>query len=239
MINFIVYEKSKSYQQIYKNIILRYIGPQYFSYRFRFCENYTRKSTEKYNNLDGEFIFLLATNDDFQKTLRFSKYLRKTFLFDPMIIIKPNEENNILFNILPVSFVDKTLNIEKQLNSCLKYSFKVLNYHKSYKFKNNNEIFQIPFEQILYFEKNLNDNSTQLITTEDIYNINKSISKIETELEEEYNFFKTHRSCIVNLDNIKSINFTTNTINFSNCKINLISRNKKKALKEKFSSYQT
>ena len=114
------------------------------------------------------------------------------------------------------------------------YAYKIFSHDKSYKFKIDNEIYQIPYEHILYFEKNLNDNSTFLVTNEHNYILNKSISSIDNDLKDECNFFKTHRSCIVNLDNIKSINFTTNIIKFNNCKTDLISRNKKKTLKELF-----
>ena len=63
--------------------------------------------------------------------------------------------------------------------------------------------------------------------------IRKTIKELEEELSNTIDFFKTHRSCIVNLKNVKHIDFENNTIKFVNKKIDLISRANKKALKER------
>ena len=239
MINFIIYEANKAYQQIYKSIILQFIGPHFYSYRFRFFESFDKNSIKSFKNFDGEFVFILVISDDEAKTFNFARTLRNNkFWLDPIIIIGSEENLDELNTIIPVTYVDKAGNIETQLTKCLKSAYDVLEHHKSYKFKINSEIYQIPYEQILYFEKKLNDNTTRLVTTEDIHVLNKSISQIETELEDEYNFCKSHQSCIVNLDNVIHIDFAKNTIYFDKCDIDLISRNQKKVLKARFEIYE-
>ena len=63
--------------------------------------------------------------------------------------------------------------------------------------------------------------------------IRETIQHLEKELCKNYRFMKTHRSCIVNLNKITSVDLSNNTISFTNKKISLISRNNKKALKER------
>ncbi len=102
----------------------------------------------------------------------------------------------------------------------------------SFNFIFNNVYYQISHNDILYFEKSLNNNFTTIITKTSSYKIKKSITKITNEFKNSNVFFKTHQSCIVNLKNIKKVDFTNNIIYFTNCKINLLSRDKKKELKE-------
>jgi len=57
--------------------------------------------------------------------------------------------------------------------------------------------------------------------------------ELEHDLAGAVNFVKTHRSCIVNLNNIKHIDFENNIIAFVNKEIDLLSRAHKKNLKER------
>ena len=102
----------------------------------------------------------------------------------------------------------------------------VITFHKG-------ELFYIPYKDILYIEKSLNDNTSNIVTKSHIYNIRKTIKELEVELSNTIDFIKTHRSCIVNLKNVKHIDFDNNIIKFANKEINLISRTHKKALKER------
>ena len=85
----------------------------------------------------------------------------------------------------------------------------------------------------MYIEKSLNDNICNIITKNNNYFIRKTIIELEKILSDDIAFIKTHRSCIVNIRNIKSVDFEKNTIFFENNKINLISRTQKRKLKER------
>ncbi len=108
---------------------------------------------------------------------------------------------------------------------------------KNFSFIFNNIFYQISYDDILYFEKNLNDNYTTIITKNSSYKIKKSITKLSEEFRDNSFFFKTHQSCIINLKNVKKVDFTQNIIYFINCKITLLSREKKKSLKEVLKDY--
>jgi len=77
------------------------------------------------------------------------------------------------------------------------------------------------------------DNVSNIVTRNQIYNIRKTIKELEQDLAGDNSFIKTHRSCIVNLKNIKHIDFENNIIEIKNKKIKLLSRANKKALKER------
>ena len=68
------------------------------------------------------------------------------------------------------------------------------------------------------------------------YPICSSLINIEKKLQQDPRFFKSHRSCIVNLFNIDTVNFRDNTILFkTNQKPlhQLISRDKRRVLRKK------
>ena len=68
---------------------------------------------------------------------------------------------------------------------------------------------------INYIEKSLNDNTCNVITKNNVYNIRETIINLEKKLSDDINFIKTHRSCIVNLKNIKYVDFEKNIIIFN------------------------
>ena len=76
-----------------------------------------------------------------------------------------------------------------------------------------------------------------IFTKNKSYIIKETINSLETKLDKSC-FMKTHRSCIVNLNNITSYNYSDNIIYFDNLKIYLIARDKRKNLKEKLLTHQ-
>ena len=79
----------------------------------------------------------------------------------------------------------------------------------------------------------MNDNICNIITKNENYSIRKTIIELEKILSDDIGFVKTHRSCIVNVRNITSIDFENNIIYFKDQMTNLISRSQKKKLKER------
>ena len=70
-----------------------------------------------------------------------------------------------------------------------------------------------------------------MFTKRSTYTIKDSIISIFSLLNDE-RFIKCSSSCIVNMDNILSIDFINNTIDFGGPSTNLISREGKKALRD-------
>ena len=99
-------------------------------------------------------------------------------------------------------------------------------------FEKDHSIFKIKYKDIIYIERELNSKSCILFSTTGEFRITKSLSEIEATLDGR--FFRTHRSAIVNIDNIQEYNIRTNVITFYNGeRTDLISRNKKKELKQR------
>lgn len=102
---------------------------------------------------------------------------------------------------------------------------------KTLDFSYDGLLYKLQLSSILYIEKEPNTKKCKIVCKEDEYKINKQLNQIETMLDNR--FIKTHRSIIVNKDNIKSIVLNEGKIIFCNKKgYILISRSNKKLVKE-------
>lgn len=235
--NFIIYEDNKKWQQLYKNSILKLIGNTNDKYNIEIMEKFEEKRFKEINQVLGKKIYLLDLEVPGKDGLDFAREIRKNGdWYSPIIIITSHEcfkNEGYTSKILMLDFIVKKENIQNQLIESIKIALEINKEKESFNFTFNNEYYQIPYDDIYYFEKNLNDNYTTIVTKNQSYKIKESITKLTNQLHEFPNFFKSHQSCIVNLKNIEKVDFTNNIIYFSNCHTSLLSRGSKKELKNK------
>ncbi len=233
MRNFIIYEGKAKYQQFYKSAILKLMGNKTDTYHITYITEYTKDTLTTIKKIIGKKIFIL---NDTMLPVRggsLAKKIRDMCDWDSQIILIIDKINSNLQNtLLALDYIHINNLNEKRLISTLMMAYQIQNWQKSYNFYCDKELYQIPYSDIEYFLKHLNTNQTEIVTRNKSYIISKSITKIEKDLENNFNFFKTHQSCIVNLKNVIHIDFANNTIYFKNQQIELLSRNKKKELKE-------
>lgn len=226
MIHFIVYEKNTIYKNKLKNNILKVIVSKKEKYHIHIFDTYNKELEDLINSTSRK-IYLL---NDFN--LKLTKLIRENDWYSQIILLNHDLEHKNIKKFLILDYLNLEVDDEVIISN-LKLALHILNKQKSFKFSYNHEFYQIPFEDILYFEKDLNNNYVTIITKDNKYRIKDSITKLETKLKEFNLFFKTHQSCIVNLKNILKIDFNKNIIYFKTNQTNLLSRNKKKDLKAK------
>lgn len=91
---------------------------------------------------------------------------------------------------------------------------------------------KLRYKEINYIEKAPSQNKCIIheVTGEEKY-ITTSIVKLKSELKPM--FYQTHKSCLVNLDNVREIDYSTSTIYFKNGETtNLIAPSARKGLKQ-------
>lgn len=97
----------------------------------------------------------------------------------------------------------------------------------------NNMMYKIPFDDILYIEKEAKRKICLVVCKDEIIKTNLSLTEILNKLNN--NFIKTHRSAIINKCNVKRFDVCTNDIIFDESRrTNLVSRDKKEEIKEIF-----
>lgn len=237
MINFILYEDSPKMRERYKKAILKLIGSNNKNYKIIEMDKYNEENEKKLNNIDGYKIYLLDIEVPGKSGLDLARSIRNNGDWDSQIIVITSHEqySNVGYTskLLMLDFISKYSNIEDELRNTLNLALDIFTHHKSLSFFLNGEIYQIPYNQILYIEKSLNNNNCKIVTHESEYCTRDTIQNLEKVLCSDHRFMKTHRSCIVNLNNISSVDLSRNIIFFNDKQIDLISRNKKKELKER------
>ncbi len=227
MINFIVYIEDKEELYNYKRIINSFMKKKKEEYKISLYSD----------NIDegGKKIYLLDGNN----TINIAKDIRYSNDWDSQIILSfsNNKHNNfnliMLEKIFKLDILFKDIDWLDKLNMYLEIDYNIINRNKTLCFKYCNELFNILYSDICYIEKNLCDNVSTIVTNNNKYVINLSICKIMEILDNDTRFYKCHRSCIVNIDNIISYDMSSNIVKFKNYDINLIARNKKKELENK------
>lgn len=236
MINFIIYD-NKEVVGSYKKIIRNLMKSKKLNYSIYNIGNYSEDIQDKLKKLSGSKIYLLSADTKVIPGLDIAKNIRTSGDWISQIIITEKFDKNnyigISSRLLILDFISKFDNFEKDVYFALETAVNILNKRLTLSFKCNSEVFQILYDDICYIEKNLNDNDSTIVTKNDRYTIKCSINKLTKILNNDSRFFKTHRSCIVNINNITSFDMKNNIVKFNFLETNLISRNKKKELKDK------
>lgn len=237
MINFVLYEDGKEMRERYKKIILKLIGPNNNNFKIIEIDKYNQEAEKKLSNIVGNKIYLLDVEVPGKSGLDLARKIRNDRDWDSQIIVITSHEqySNIGYTskLLMLDFISKYSNIEKELKETLGVAVGIFTKQKSITFTLNGELYQIPYNQILYIEKSLNNNNCKIVTNDGEYFTRDTIQHLEEILSNDQRFMKTHRSCIVNLSNVSSIDLANNIIFFPNKQIDLIARNKKRELKER------
>lgn len=235
--NFIIYEDEKEYATRYKNVIHKLLGPMTLNYKIIEINEYNEKSKQQLNEIEGNKVYILDIEVPGKSGLELARKIRKTGDWtSPIIIVTSHEEFKAVgytAKILMLNFISKNQKLEKDLSETLEVALEINMANKALRYTNKGELYHIPHQDILYIEKSLNDNISNIVTRNRTYNIRKTIKELERELSNDINFVKTHRSCIVNLKNIVHIDFENNIIAFINKEIDLLSRANKRVLKER------
>lgn len=220
MIEFVIDEENEELNQSYQMVILGIFGYREEEFKIYNLNDF------KQDNCNSKIYILSNPNQN----LQIAEQIRKSGDWHSQIIIvgtKYIKHNKLLI----LDWIDKNDTLKENLKSAINTACQIISRKKTLNFMLNSEIYKIPFKDILYIEKVNNQNYCTIYTNNSNYIINETIRNLEDKLPK-CCFMKTHRSCIVNLNNIRSYNLTNNKITFDNQETDLISRDRRKLLKE-------
>lgn len=229
-------------RNLYKEVIHNFFGNNEQSYKIIEYDKYHNNLVNEIKNIEGKKIFLLDIEVPGKNGLELAREVRNEGdWLSPLIVITTHENlksQGFTGRMLMLDFLSKYDDVKINLKESIITAYNIISSYKTMSFKQKGEIYQVLYDSILYIEKNVNDNYVTIVTKNDSITIKGCINTITNFLIEDPRFMKTHRSCIVNLINIKSYDVTNNIIKFENKTIDLVSREKKKELKERLCEYQ-
>ena len=238
--NFIIYEDMKKYSNIYRKVIMKLMGSNNLNYNIIEINKYDKDTSNKLLDIKGNKIYLLDIEVPGKSGIEFAREIRNMGDWtSPIIIISSHNEFKsvgYIRKILMFDYISKEDDIFNNLYESLMLAQEILLAKKTFCFKEKGEIFQIPINDILYIEKSINDNLCIIVTVNNTYKIRSTIQRLENEFVDSSNFVRIHRSYLVNMRNIKQINFELGEVYFEGDRVAFISRNNKKKFKDKIGS---
>ena len=232
MLNFVVCEDNKVVREIIENIINKTLIMYDFDYVISSFEKYNNKLKNIIHKSSDIKVFILDLELPNKTGIDIVKEIRSVD-WDSVVIISTShnelEMSLLKQKLLILDFISKFDNYEKRLSDTIHMVIKKLNIKKVLSFKCGKETCRLSYDDILYI---CNSKSiVRVVTIDKEYIAKDSLTSISKKLDDR--FYRTHRSCYVNKDNIKSIDYKNNIICFVNdVKIDYLSRNYKKEMRK-------
>ena len=237
MINFIIYEDEDYFYKFYRTVIHKFMGPSDDYYKIYHFKEYSDKMMDFIKDLSGQNLYILDIEVKGKSGIDLAREIRKykRTLDDQIIIATAHQdlvENAFHRKLLMVDFISKFDALEDRLISAFREIYVSFNESKVLAYKQDGEIIRIPYKDILFVEKDKYEDCLYIETRDNKYKYKSNIAKVEKILAEDKRFFKTHRSCIVNVYEITKLNTSVPVIWFKDKYTNCLARDKKKELEE-------
>ena len=150
----------------------------------------------------------------------------------------PECKNDIFYSRLEaIDYISKYYRYEERIEETINYIMTKKYRTKTFSYTYNHVYNNLLYKEINYIEKEQLQNRCIIhLVNKDEKTVTKSIVQMKKELSPM--FFQTHKSCIVNLDNIKYIDYKNYTIYFKNGEsTNLLSFESRKELRKIVGDY--
>ena len=240
MLRFIICEDNKNYLEQISIIINKIMMPYNFEYKINKYREYNKEVEEIIVRKHEQKIYILDIELPEISGLEIASAIRENDLESMIIFVTshPECQNDIFYSrLLAIDYINKNKLWKDRLEQTVKYAVKNINNRRTFSFDFNYNTYRLCIDDILYVEK-VPENQKCIIVMEDgnKYEIISSIAKLKEKLGA--SFYQSHKSCLVNVEKIKKINYHEGTITFRNNQtIYLISYRNKKGLKEYVANY--
>lgn len=238
MINFVVCEDEKDLRKIEVKEITKFMMNYDIDYKIHEFSDYNDSFYEYAKNEDGFKIYLLDIITNKTSSLNAARIIREDFddWVSVIMIVTSHPEfkyEALSSRLFLLDFINKLSNMEDKIQENLSIAMKHYdNRHKQIKFSYNRNLYNIGLREIIYIEKEPDSKRCIITTKYGKQIIPGTLNDIYKKLDNR--FLQTHKSLIINLDEVREFDSSTNKLIFKNGDSTyLVSRNKKKELMEK------
>lgn len=228
MLNFIVCEDNKFLLEKNAQIINNLMFNNNINYIINTYNCFNKDLEKEINSNNGFKIYILDIEPGNYSGIDIVRLIRKNDWNSIVIISTAHDElfNRVFSdNLLIFAFISKFDDYEKNLKNCLTKALEIINIKKFLKFNINKNFYFVKFNEILYLKFDKSIRKTIIKTINNEYSINKPLNYFVDQLDD--NFFRINKSYIINLINVKEINYKDEIIVFNNIILENIKINKK------------
>lgn len=235
MIKFIICDDNKEALEIVSKTVTKTMMNYDMEYKvYKFTE-YDKNLKEQIRDESNTKIYILDIELPRVSGLEIASEIRETE--DDSIIIfvtaHPECKNDIFYSRLEaIDYISKFHRYEERIEETLRHVLNRRYRNKTYSFTYNHIHNKILYKEINYIEKELAQNRCIIhLVNKDEKIVANTILGIKKELGPM--FFQSHKSCLINIDNIKTIDYKNYTIYFKNGDvIDLLSFEARKELRQ-------
>jgi len=234
MINFIVCDDEKAITNTIRKLITKIMFKNNIEYKIHVFNGYDENFNKIVKSNIENKIYILDIQVDNKSGLDIASKIRNKDWNSVIVILTSHYELEVLAyksRILILDFISKFDLYEKKMEDTINLCVSKMIQNDKLVIKINRKIEQIEFSNILYIMYYGDIRKTIIYTYDDEYETSDTLKDIKTHLKGK--FIYTHRACIVNIDNVKTIDKKEKLITFINGNtIDLLSRNYLKELNE-------
>lgn len=240
MLRFIICEDNTAFIQKIAEVVHKIMMTYEFEYKVNKFVGYSDDIKSIIKSTNEQKIYILDVEMPEVSGLEIASMIREHDLESTIIFLTsyPEYKNDVFYSrLLALDYIQKGALWKDRLEDTLRYTLKLLNRSKSLSINYNGALYRIELKDINYIEK-VQEKRKCIIYTKDgkKYQLTDTLKNLEKELGPL--FYKCHKSFIVNIENIKHINYPENSITFKNNHSEYVISNRcKKGLKEYVEKY--
>lgn len=227
MINFIVCDDDKEITEIEKAIITKVMMKNNMEYKIHVFNSYDN-SFNRITKLELENkIYILDIEVGKKSGLEVASRIRDEDWYSVLIILTSHYELEVLAyksRILILDFISKFDLYQEKIEDTIRLCVKNKLENKKLRVRYKGKIEQIDYNRILYITYDSSIRKIKVYTKTQEYETYQTLKEMQKHLKG--NFEYAHRACIVNINNIKTIDVKNRIITFvDGSKTDLVSRN--------------
>lgn len=235
MVNFVVCEDEKDLRKIEVAEITKFMMNYDIDYKIHEFSDYNQKFEDYAKKDDGFKIYLLDIVTNKTSGINAARKIREEYEDWVSVIIMVTSHTEFKYEALSsrlylLDFINKLNSMENKIKEDLNIAMKYYdNRQKQIKYTYNRNFYNIELREIICIEKEQDSKRCVVTTKYGQQIIPGTLNDVYKMLDDR--FLKVHKSLIINKDEIREFEPSTNKLTFKNGDITyLISRNKKKEL---------
>lgn len=226
MVNFIICDDNRKDRDKVEKIVDKFMMKNQLHYEKHLFDDYDDSFLKLIKKKIAFKVYILDIEAPSMSGIDVARIIRNRDVNSVLIFLTGHNElaetvirNDFLF----LSFINKFDNCEERLINALGECLKILGVRKNLRFKDNGILYTISFDDILYITRDSVDRKCIIKTDYSEFKVNKTLTDLESMVSD--TFTRTHKSCIVNLNRVVSVNKQHRIIKFDEgTEIDLISK---------------
>lgn len=216
MLEFVICEDDPFWNEKFQFLVDKAMMKYDFEYNKKIFYDYSNELNDLIKNVNNFRIYILdvqlPTSDGIRIATNIRKNDWKSFIIMLTAFYDENWERAYKETIMLIEFINKQFNYEERLINDIHKALLALPKKNIFAFYSNSLLVKTEVKNILYIMFDSSDRVCTVVTYHGNYRASRSLKSFIDELDE--NFIQSHKACIININNVTSIDTKNKVIYF-------------------------